>query len=163
MRRLCMVLAALMIVYGCSEMEDTWDRWMGNDDDDEKTEVASAEPQKAEPEKEPEKLPTPKKDPEPKSEPKKSSSYSNYYHHYNPQAWHGGGVAIVLCPNAKKMDSCDINGRSMYLHGNKDRGRYVYTRRGETGTSGVISCTRGNKEYKYRVKGGRSIQYGSCG
>jgi hypothetical protein len=153
-----------LMVYGCSELEDTWDRWMGNDDDDEKTEVASAEPQQAEQpkaapkEKEPEKLPTPKKNPTPKT----TSSYSTYYHHYNPQAWKGKGVALVLCPKSSKMDSCNINGKGMYLHGSRDKGRYVYTRRGKTGISGVVSCKKGSKVYKFKVKGGRSIQYGKC-
>lgn len=160
MRWLCVVLMSLMVVYGCSDMEDTWDRWFGNDDDDETTEVATAQPAAAE---KPKAETEPKKV-EPKEEPKSTSSrYTNYYHHYNPQAWDGKGVAIVLCPKSSKMDSCDINGRSMYLHGSRDKGRYVYTRRGETGTKGTVTCRKGSKFYKIRVKGGRSIQYGKCG
>lgn len=170
MRRLCVILLSLMVVYGCSDLENTWDRWMGNDDDDDAIEVASAEPQKAEepkaktepakeePKEEPKKLPTPK----PKTTTTKAAN-SKEYHHYNPQAWHRKGVALVLCYGASRMDWCSINGERMVLHGGRDKGRYVYSHYGNPGMGGKITCQRGKKTYVFSVKGGRSIQFGKCG
>ena len=156
MRRLCVILMCFMMVYGCSDLEDTWDRWMGNDDDDDTLEVATVEPEaETEPKEDPEPLPTPKT--------KTKVTKSNKFHHYNPQAWHGKGVALVLCYGAKRMDRCSINGKAMPEHGGTDKGRYVYSHYGDPGQGGTITCTRGGTTFKFKVKGGKKIQYGSCG
>ncbi len=86
---------------------------------------------------------------------------SNRFDHYNPQAWHGAGVAIVLCRGDARMDSCSIDGKSMGLHGSQDHDRDVWTIRGKSGYGGTITCKRKSKAFAFKV--GRSgMTWGGC-
>ena len=86
---------------------------------------------------------------------------SEKYHHYNPSAFWGKGVAIVLCPFEARMDSCELNNVDMTLHGCQDMNRDVWRLDGRTEISGTIICTKDDKAYKYEVDGS-AMHYGEC-
>jgi hypothetical protein len=86
---------------------------------------------------------------------------SNRFDHYNPQAWDGNGVAVVMCGNDARMESCSLDGKAMSLHGSQDKGRDAWTIRGRSGYGGTITCKRGSNAYSFRV-GSRGITWGGC-
>lgn len=88
--------------------------------------------------------------------------YTDNYHHWNPRSWKGRGSSLVLCPGAPKYDSCEIEGRSLRLHGNRDYGRWVWTDYNKKGLKGNIICRDGDKVVGYRTSSTGSIQYGDC-
>ncbi len=92
-----------------------------------------------------------------------NATKSRRFHHYNPQAWHGTGSAIVMCEGwSNGMKWCKINGRVMTRHGSQDLGREIWSIYGETGIGGTVQCSRNNQTFEYQVSGGGGIQYGSC-
>ena len=94
-----------------------------------------------------------------------SGAMSIDYHHYNPQAWHGVGVAIVLCPGSVAT-SCSIlrssGERPMGEHGSYDEGRQVWSIRGETGYGGKITCNFPSGPKTFSVNGGNDMTWGTC-
>ena len=144
----CLLLLVMFALAGCSggEEEATVGGTGGG-------QVAQTENEDATPPPEEESEPTPeKKETKPKS--------SNKFDHYNPQAWHGEGSALVLC-SGSHMSSCSIEGKQMSMHGSLDRGREVWTLYHRSGLGGTIICENGSKSFAYEVSG-RGVQYGSC-
>ncbi|WP_163338862.1 hypothetical protein [Desulfopila sp. IMCC35008] len=88
--------------------------------------------------------------------------YTRNYHHWNPRSWDGKGSSIVLCPGAPKYDSCELNGDSLRLHGNRDYGRWIWTNYNTRGLSGKITCTKDGVTVGFEVTSKSSLQYGSC-
>ena len=87
---------------------------------------------------------------------------STYFDHYNPDAWHGRGVAIVMCWGEPTKASCDINGIPMTLHGSTDKGRDIWTLYKSKGLSGTITCTaKDGSKSSYSVSTG-AMQSGNC-
>lgn len=87
---------------------------------------------------------------------------SVYFDHYNPDAWHGRGVAMVMCWGEPTKLSCDINGIPMTMHGATDKGRDVWTIYNSKGLSGTITCTaKDGSMTAYNVSAG-SPQFGNC-
>lgn len=89
------------------------------------------------------------------------ATLSKKFHHYNPKAFWGKGVAIIFCPYQKRMDSCKLNNKKMSLHGNQDEHRDVWKILGKTGISGTVICKQGGSSYSYEVSGKR-MHYGNC-
>ncbi len=89
------------------------------------------------------------------------STSSQKFHHYNPRAFWGKGVAIVFCPNQAQFESCTLNDTAMTLHGNQDEHRDVWKILGKTGTAGTVVCTKGGSSYSFTVSGSK-MHYGSC-
>jgi hypothetical protein len=58
---------------------------------------------------------------------------SECFDHYNPEAWHGQGLAIVLCRNSPDFDRCELRRAegarlaALVRHGSPDRGRIAWT------------------------------------
>lgn len=88
--------------------------------------------------------------------------YTRNYHHWNPRSWDGKGSSIVLCPGAPKYDSCELNGDSLRLHGNRDYGRWIWTNYNTRGLSGKITCTKDGVTVGFEVTSKSSLQYGNC-
>lgn len=88
--------------------------------------------------------------------------FTDNYHHWNPRSWDGKGSSIVLCPGAPKYDSCELNGDSLRLHGNRDYGRWIWTNYSTKGLSGKIICTKDGQTVGFQVNSERSIEYGDC-
>lgn len=88
--------------------------------------------------------------------------YTRNYHHWNPRSWDGKGSSIVLCPGAPKYDSCELDGRPLRLHGNRDYGRWIWTDYRTKGLSGKITCTKDGQTVGFEVTSKSSLQYGSC-
>lgn len=86
---------------------------------------------------------------------------SDKFHHYNPRAFDGKGVAIVFCPDEARFDSCELNDDSMELHGNQDEDRDVWKILGDTGISGTVVCEKDGDSYSFDVSGSK-MHYGSC-
>ena len=91
-----------------------------------------------------------------------SAQASTYFDHYNPDAWHGRGVAIVMCWGEPTKASCDINGIPLTLHGSTDKGRDIWTLYNSKGLAGTITCTaKDGSKSSYSVSTG-AMQNGSC-
>lgn len=105
--------------------------------------------------------PEPIPEPEPEPEPEPTVIKKLNHHHYNPAAWKGSGSAVVLCPGAKKMDSCRIGNTKLVEHSRQDKGRYVYTDYKKKGLKGTLSCVRNGITYQTTVKANK-LQYGQC-
>ncbi len=98
-----------------------------------------------------------------------NATRSKKYHHFNNNAWKGRGVALIQCPGQALFAGCTVVAegaeQQMQLHGNRDKGRWVWTIYSSPSISGVVQC---------RVKGSNtvlefgpftrrgSIQYGDC-
>lgn len=88
--------------------------------------------------------------------------YTDNYHHWNPRSWDGRGSSLVLCSDAPKFDSCEIEGRSLRLHGNRDKGRYIWTDYYKKGLKGNIICRDGDKVVGFRTSSSSKMQFGDC-
>ncbi len=88
---------------------------------------------------------------------------SDAFHHWNPVAWDGRGVALVMCPSTNGMDACELNGQPLERHGNRDKGRDVWTDYdGPTGQSGTVRCRRGAEQFEFRVSATADLEFGDC-
>lgn len=73
----------------------------------------------------------------------------------------GGWTSIVFCPTSPRMDSCALNGMSMYFHG-IDEGRDLWLIQGTTHVSGTLVCNTATKTYSFAVNGNGGMQWGDC-
>ena len=88
--------------------------------------------------------------------------HSNQYHHWNTNAWHGRGSALVMCSNVTNgMQWCKINGRSLQKHGSADKGRDVWTLY-QQNLGGVIQCYRSGITWEFKVSSASGVHYGNC-
>ena len=88
--------------------------------------------------------------------------HSNQYHHWNTNAWHGQGSALVMCSNVTNgMKWCKINGHSLLKHGSADKGRDVWTIY-QQNLGGVIQCYRGGITWEFKVSSASGVHYGNC-
>ena len=88
--------------------------------------------------------------------------HSNQYHHWNTNAWHGRGSALVMCSNVTNgMQWCKINGRSLQKHGSADKGRDVWTIY-QQNLGGVIQCYRSGITWEFKVSSASGVHYGNC-
>ncbi|WP_163336147.1 hypothetical protein [Desulfopila sp. IMCC35008] len=88
--------------------------------------------------------------------------YTDNYHHWNPRSWDGRGSSLVLCSDAPKYDSCEIDGRPLRLHGNRDKGRYIWTAYYKKGLKGNIICRDGDRVDGFRASSSSKMQFGDC-
>ncbi len=88
---------------------------------------------------------------------------SRDFRHYNPAAWDGQGVAIVLCHWMNGMDACSLNGEPLALHPNQSLGRDIWgDYDGPPGQNGAIECTRGTERFVFNVTATTELEYGTC-
>lgn len=89
-------------------------------------------------------------------------AYTKNFHHWNPRSWDGRGSSLVLCPGAPKFDSCNLEGRELRLHGNRDYGRWIWTDYNTKGLSGKITCYDGENVVGFEASSTGSLEYGDC-
>ena len=87
---------------------------------------------------------------------------SNQYHHWNTNAWHGRGSALVMCAGVTNgMKWCKINGRPLRQHP-QDLSRDVWTIYNEKNLGGIIQCYRDGITWEFKVSSASGTHYGNC-
>jgi len=106
-------------------------------------------------------------------------SASDCFDHYNPQAWDGAGVAMVLCRNNSNSDldtymtDCEIRYHAgariqgLTQHGSLDRDRLVYSDYNTDGSHfdfdiDIVCEDRGGRVYTFAIGNGNSWDDGCC-
>ncbi len=98
-----------------------------------------------------------------------NATRSRRFHHFNNNAWHGRGVALVQCNGQAHFAGCTLvaggSVQTMQKHGNLDKGRPVWTIYSSPSINGVVQCRVAGSntvlEFGPFSRGG-SIVYGDC-
>ena len=101
------------------------------------------------------------------------AAVSRCFDHYNPQAWHGRGMGLVLCRNSPPMASCEARERGgdrlvgFVRHGSLDRGRPVWSDYNTLGDRfpfpvDLVCRAESGAEYTFRLDHGGRWADGCC-
>ncbi len=101
------------------------------------------------------------------------AAVSRCFDHYNPEAWHGRGMGLVLCRNSPPMASCEVRERGgarllgFVRHGSLDNGRPVWSDYNTLGGRfpfpvDLVCRAESGAEYTFRLDHGGRWADGCC-